>query len=106
MDDIETLKIIKEKETSSEDEIKQLKADQEKILAEIGEKNNEEIQKKKGELEIDYDRYIESAVKTAEEKAQSIVEDAKNKAKLIDLNLDDTGIKKLVFETLEEYLRD
>ncbi len=106
MDDIETLKIIKEKETSSEDEIKQLKADQDRLLAEIREKNDEESQKKKEELEIDYDRYIESTVKAAEEKAQSIVEDAKNKAKLIDLNLDDAGIKKLVFETLEEYLRD
>ncbi len=106
MDDIETLKVIKEKETSSEDEIKQLKADQERILAEVEKKNNEEIENKKRELEIDYEKYIESAVKAAEEKAQSIIEDAKNKAKLIDLNLDDAGIKKLVFETLEEYLRD
>ncbi len=106
MDDIETLKVIKEKETSSEDEIKQLKADQERILAEVGKKNNEEIENKKKELEIDYEKYIESAVKAAEEKAQSIIDDAKNKAKLIDLNLDDAGIKKLVFETLEEYLGD
>ncbi len=106
MDDIETLKVIKEKETSSEDEIKQLKADQERILAEVGKKNNEEIENKKRELEIDYEKYIESAVKAAEEKAQSIIDDAKNKAKLIDLNLDDAGIKKLVFETLEEYLGD
>ncbi len=106
MDDIETLKIIKEKETSSEEELKQLKADQDKLISEVQKKNEEEIQKKKDEFELDYNTYVESAVKEAEERAQSMIEDAKNRAKNMNLNLDDESIKKMVFEILEQYLRE
>ncbi|MGC8608473.1 MAG: hypothetical protein ACP5UV_01230 [Thermoplasmata archaeon] len=106
MDDIETLKLIKEKETSSEEELKQLKADQDKLISEVQKKNEEEIQKKKDEFELDYNMYVESAVKEAEEKGQSIIEDARNSAKNMNLNLDDESIKKMVLETLEQYLRE
>ncbi|WP_048053901.1 hypothetical protein [Thermoplasma volcanium] len=106
MDDIEAIKIIKEKEISSDKEIEDLKKTQDDLVKEASQKNEEEIAKFTEEMEAEYRKFLDEQRKIAEDKAKSIIEEARQKASRILLNISESELTKIVIDTVNAYLEE
>ncbi|WP_297027459.1 hypothetical protein [Thermoplasma sp.] len=106
MDDVETIKIIKEKETSADEEIEQFKQEQEKLVREAMEKESLDIEKTEGELKSRYQEYLESRRKEAEEKAAAIIESAKERSASMNLSLKESDLQKMLLDIIMQYLEE
>ena len=106
MDDVETIRIIKEKETSADEEINEFKMEQEKIIREAREKETIDLEKTEEELKAKYQEYLESKRREAEQKASAIIEGAKAKASQIRLNIQDKDLEKMLLDIITEYLEE
>jgi len=106
MDDVETIRIIKEKETSADEEINQFKEEQEKIIKEAREKEALDLEKTEDELKSRYQEYLESRRKEAEEKASEIIDNAKQRASAINLDIKEKDLQKMVLEIIMKYLEE
>ena len=87
MDDLETLKVIKEKEISS------LEAGIDAIL-----------KAKEEELEIQKQKSVDEALRSAKAKAESLTRDAMARSSRMTLTIKDEEIEKYVHEAIMEYL--
>lgn len=102
--DLEYLKEIKETEDSAESDIRKLAAEQERQLAELRSKLEEEIKHKTEELQKLYNEAMQSSEADSSEKAKLILDDAGKKANSMKLELTNESIKKVLIEEIMKYL--
>jgi vacuolar-type H+-ATPase subunit H len=102
--DLEYLKEIKETEDSAESDIRNLAAEQERQLAELRSKLEDELKHKTEELQKLYNEAMQSSETVSREKAQRILDEARKKADAMKLELTNASIKKVLIEEIMKYL--
>ncbi|MHB1708911.1 MAG: hypothetical protein ACYCT2_05495 [Thermoplasmataceae archaeon] len=102
--DLEYLKEIKETEDSAESDIRNLAAEQERHLAELRSKLEDEIRHKTEELQKLYNEAMQSSERDSGEKARQILDEARKKADAMKLDLTNESIKKVLIEEIMKYL--
>lgn len=105
MDDLEALKIIREKESSVENDINSFIDEQKKILAELKKESEEKIKEEKERAENDYFKHVSEVKDETEKQAKEIVEEAKAKAVRLSLKVSDKDLEKLVMDKLEKFVK-
>ena len=102
--DLEYLKEIKETEDSAESDIRNLAAEQERQLAELRSKLEDELKHKTEELQRLYSEAMQSSEADSREKAKRILDEARKKADAMKLDLTNESIKKVLIEEIMKYL--
>lgn len=105
MDDLEALKIIKEKESSVENDIRTFIEDQKKLLAQLKKESEERIDEEREKADNDYTKHISEIRAQTEKQAKEIIEEARIKAQTISLKVSDKELEKLVMEALENLVK-
>ncbi|MCL4341763.1 MAG: hypothetical protein M1431_06700 [Candidatus Thermoplasmatota archaeon] len=104
MDDLETLKVIKEKEESVNSLLASLKSEKEKELAEAENSLKLHVKAREEELQLGMEREIEEARKDALARSEIMIKDAMAKSARLKLRIKDEEIEKYLLEAIEEYL--
>ncbi len=102
--DLETLKVIRDKEESVDGEIVDFEREQKRIYDETRRQGTEKIQKKRAELESTYGKKMEELKRELEMKRLEIIEQGESRATTIRLDISDKEIEKIVLSALNKYL--
>ncbi len=103
-EDFETLKVIRDKEQSVDEEIEEYLSRKKKELDDATNDGYSRIDTKREELENRYNRDMENLKKELEKKRLGIIEEGEAKATTIRLTATDQNIEKIVLDALNEYL--
>lgn len=106
MDDLETLKVIKEKEDSINSRIQEIKDQNEKKISSLEAGVDAILKTKEEELELQKQKSVDEALRAAKAKAESLIRDAMARSQRMTLTIKDEEIEKYVHEALMEYLED
>lgn len=104
MDDLETLKVIKEKEESLNSKIEEIKTEKEKELSQIESGIETLLREREEALTLQMQREIEEARQAAMARSQEMIKDAVAKAARLKIRISDEEIENYVIESIEEYL--
>ena len=104
MNDLETLKVIREKEDSINSRMQEIKAEKDKELEEIENGLAVAIREKEESLALQMSKEIEDTRQKASQKAEAMRRDGRARASRIKLKINDEEIGKYVTEAIESYL--
>lgn len=104
MDDLETLKVIKEKEDSINSRIQEIKEQKEREINGLEAGIDAILKAKEEELEIQKQKSVDEALRSAKSKAESLIRDAMARSSRMTLTIKDEEIEKYVHEAIMEYL--
>lgn len=104
MEDLETLKIIKEKEQSINEEIAALKAEKEKLLQQIESSFSLKLKENEEKLRLQASKELEEARKKAQAHADSLLIGSREKAEKLRLRISDQDLERLATETFSKYI--
>lgn len=104
MDDLETLKTIKEKELAIEKEINEFKNTQDQKFNDLKKEVVLEIKNTEKNSVDDYSEYIKKVRADISKKVETIINEAKKKADSKSIVITEKDLKSLVFKLLNEYL--
>lgn len=104
MEDLETLKVIKDKEQSINDKIELIKKEKEKELQQLESTFSMRMKENEERLMLDSAGQLEETKAKAEKKADLLLAESKDKASRMKLKIKDSEIEKLATETFREYL--
>ena len=104
-DDLEALKIIREKESSVESDINSFIEEQKKMLAELKKESEEKIEEAREKAENSYIKHVSEVRKETEKQAKEIIEEAKVRAQSISLKVPDKDLEKLVTDLMEKIVK-
>lgn len=103
-EDFETLKVIRDKEQSVDQEIEEFLERQKKELEDARTDGHSKVEARKEELENRYNSSIDNLKKELEKKRLEIIEEGEAKATTIRLTVSDKEIEKIVLDSLNQYL--
>lgn len=103
-EDFETLKVIRDKEQSVDEEIEEFLNRQKKELEDAKKDGTSKLEARKEELENSYSREIEKLRKELDRKRLEIIEEGEARATTIRLSITDREIEKIVMDSLNQYL--
>jgi V/A-type H+-transporting ATPase subunit G/H len=106
MEDIETLKKIKEKETSINNEIASIKQEREIELQQLEQSFNASLKAQEENLYSQSAKEIAEVKRRAQAKASGIIEQSRLKAEKMKLNLTDRDIEEYVKSSVREFLEE
>jgi len=104
MDDLETLKVIKEKEDSINSRIQEIKEQKEKEISSLEAGFDAILKAKEEELELQKQKSVDEALRSAKAKAESLIRDAMDRSSRLTLTIKDEDIENYVHEAIMEYL--
>ena len=104
MEDLETLKVIKEKENSINNEIALLKNEKDKQLQEMEAQFALKVKENEENLRLQAAKEIAEVTDRAKSKAGSIVLGSREKAGRLKMKLSDREIEKIASDLLASYL--
>lgn len=104
MDDLETLKIIKEKEQSINGQINTLKSEKEKELQLLESTFSLKLKDNEQKLRLQASKDLEETRKKAQTHADGILKDSKAQADKLKLVISDSDLEKLSREVFVEYV--
>lgn len=104
MEDLETLKVIKEKEQSINGKISALKGEKEKQLQELESTFSRKLKDNEEKLASEAASQMEKTTKEATARADRILEESKAKAGKLKLKVSDKELEKISTEILNQYL--
>lgn len=103
-EDFETLKVIRDKEKSVDEEIEEFLQRQKTEYEDARKDGDSRKDQQMRELENQYNRHMEELKRELETKRSEIIGEGEAKATTIRLNISDKEIEKIVLEALNEYL--
>ncbi|MCL6090858.1 MAG: hypothetical protein M1393_07460 [Candidatus Thermoplasmatota archaeon] len=106
MEDIETLKKIKEKETSINNEIASIKQERESELQQLEQSFNASLKAQEENLYSQSAKEIAEVKRRTQAKASGIIEQSRLKAEKMKLNLTDRDIEEYVKSSVREFLEE
>ena len=106
MEDIETLKKIKEKETSINKEIAGIKQEKESEIQQLEQSFNASLKVQEENLYSQSAKEIAEVKRRAQAKASDIIEQSRLKAEKMKLNLTDRDIEEYVKSSVREFLEE
>ena len=104
MEDLETLKVIKEKENSINDEIALLKNEKDKQLQEMEARFALKVKENEERLRLQATKEVADVTVEARSRAESIVLGSREKADRMKMKLSDREIEKMTSDLLKSYL--
>ncbi len=104
MDDLETLKVIKEKEDSVNSRIQEIKEQKEREISSLESGTDAILKAREEELEIQKQKSVEEALRSAKAKAEGLIRDAMARSSRMTLQIKDEEIENYVHEAIIEYL--
>ncbi|AKA48265.1 hypothetical protein IX51_03170 [uncultured archaeon] len=105
-EDFETLKVIRDKEKSADEEVEEFLQSQKKKYEDARTRGTSQVERKREELENQYNRKMEELKRELETKRLEIIEEGEAKATTIRLSISDKDIEKIVLDALNQYLED
>lgn len=104
MEDLETLKIIKEKEQSVNEEMELLKSEKEKQIQQLESTFSLRLKENEEKLRLVAAEALEDTNRKAQAHADDILKNSREKADRIRISISDRETEKIALETLNEYL--
>ncbi len=104
IDDFETLRVIRDKEKSVDNEIEEFQNEQKRIYDEARKDGAEKLVQRRAELDKKYSTVIENLKKDLDAKKLEIIEQGEAKATTIRLDVSDSDIENIVMKALMDYL--
>lgn len=104
MEDLETLKIIREKEDSINNEIALLKSEREKQLQEMETQFSLKLKENEENLRLQATKEVAEVSEKAKAKADNMVLASREKAGKLKMKLSDRDIEKIASDLLKDYL--
>jgi vacuolar-type H+-ATPase subunit H len=104
MEDLETLKIIREKEDSINKEIALLKSEKEKQLQEMETQFSLMLKENEENLRLQATKEVAEVSEKAKSKADNMVLASREKAENLKMKLSDRDIEKIASDLLKDYL--
>ncbi len=104
MEDLETLKVIKEKENSINNEVALLKNEKDKQLQEMEAQFALKVKENEENLRLQAAKEVADVTGKAKSRAESMVLSSREKADRLKLKLSDREIEKIASDLLKSYL--
>ena len=104
MEDLETLKVIKEKENSINNEVALLKNEKDKQLQEMEAQFALKVKENEENLRLQAVKEVADVTGKAKSRAESMVLSSREKADRLKLKLSDREIEKIASDLLKSYL--
>lgn len=104
MEDLEALKVIKEREESVTQETERIKLENEKKLEELRSSLAQDLLSTEEYLKNKFQQDIEQVRAEAQKKADIIIEESRAKANNMKIKISDSDIEKYVNDSLTEFM--